>query len=930
MYKLVHILLISFFTILFSNCLLSAQSVKPTAVADSLFAVGKYEQAHEKYKILFQTNPNNPSLAYKLGVSYFYATRNIDKAIENLLIALESSPSSMVHLYLGKSYQLIYNFEKAISHYRQFIDEGGDPSTSKQHVENLISQCENGLFMLKYIYQPIVIDRKRVSKAEAHFYIVTKSESGSFIAKPNDLKTQADIKNNNCTPIFYPNNPKPGDKIVYSSYATNTAKSKDLFIIEMLENGFWSKPKDLGNVINTDLDEDFPYLAPDGVTLYFSSNSHYSMGGLDVYRSIFNPSTRQWSIPENIGFPISSTYNDFFYVPNDDESIATLVSDRNTPNDSVEVFLVRIDENPIRRSIDSPETIKKIASLSPESSNAKGGIYNNSQQQVKTQPQKQQAKTASFSAVENDPEYSRALAQGFSEQIKADSLRTRLVALRERFDYIYTAEDRRALERQVVAVEDALLAAQRNADLQFALASNIEQDYLTGKRKPADKPTSTFTTDKPTFLYQAQFAPTVFQTDELNQLAQAEKIASQVDKIRAEVIELKSKLSQLENDVDYKRQYPTYINRLRSFNQLLSSHIVVKKKIYGDCISVALIKRGATSNLDVRSEIDRANGHFRAATAIRNNATNDSRVESEYEALLLDELGVSRLEVAFAKLWEMRLFEQQLTTKVNRLEQNLFGRSLQKSTELNVASVNNQTDKDKAQQGITTIHRDEVKVVLSDSIVFDPVRAPSFQLLDKSPYNDIKDIPSHDPLPNGVVYKIQLAAFSNPVKISLFKGMVPISAEVVSGGKITKYYAGLFTSLSDAEKALPTVRVNGFKDAFIVAWHNGRSVQPSRAKSLENETRTELPREGTRIDIDNSKLYMIHIGNFPSRLPDDITQTVRAMSLGKDIIRKPDAQGGFIYSVGSYTSLSEATRVKDNLVASGLKNAFVVAVDLDN
>jgi hypothetical protein len=75
---------------------------------------------------------------------------------------------------------------------------------------------------------------------------------------------------------------------------------------------------------------------------------------------------------------------------------------------------------------------------------------------------------------------------------------------------------------------------------------------------------------------------------------------------------------------------------------------------------------------------------------------------------------------------------------------------------------------------------------------------------------------------------------------------------------------------------------------------------------------------------------MIHIGNFPSRLPDDITQTVRAMSLGKDIIRKPDAQGGFIYSVGSYTSLSEATRVKDNLVASGLKNAFVVAVDLDN
>ena len=61
-----------------------------------------------------------------------------------------------------------------------------------------------------------------------------------------------------------------------------------------------------------------------------------------------------------------------------------------------------------------------------------------------------------------------------------------------------------------------------------------------------------------------------------------------------------------------------------------------------------------------------------------------------------------------------------------------------------------------------------------------------------------------------------------------------------------------------------------------------------------------------------------------------MTQTIKALAPGKDIIRKPDNQGGFIYSVGSYSDAVEATRVKDNLIGSGIKNAFVVAVEMDN
>lgn len=922
-----------------------------SSIADSLFTAGDYKSALPLYDKLLERFPQEPDYHYRLGVCYLEATLQLDKAIEYLRFASTRQVPVLVYYYLGLAFQRNYQFDEAISLYRRFVINGGDPKISTKDVELLVSQCENGNFMLRYIYEPKIFDIKRIPLSELHNYISTAPSNGSFYRKPANLKTQLDLRNDEYSLIFYPKNPQPGHKVIYSSYGGTTTFGKDLFMIEMMPNGVWSLPKDLGEVINTNQDEDFPYLAPDGVTLYYASKGHYSMGGYDIYRTVFNPQTKSWSTPENLGFPFSSTYDDILYVPDEAGEMAIVVTNRNTLSDSVDVVLVKIDPNPIRRTVDSRETIRKIARLGAEPATlvAQQSTFidipkpTEPAEQVKPvetpkpiEPSKQLAKTAKFSAVEDDPEYSRALAQGFEEQIKADSLRLRLEALRARFDFIYTADDRRALERQVVAVEDALLAAQRNADIHFARASQIEQDYLTGIRKPADKPTATFSSDKPEFLYQAQFAPTVFQADELNRLAQFERLTPQIERLRVDVMGLREKVIQLEvhkgdsgfNVAEYNSAYSTYINRLNIFNASLANHVLGKKKLYNDCISVALMKAGANNNQEIRSEIDRANSHFRSATAIRNNISDDTRVESEFEALLLDELGVLRYEVAFSKLWGMQLFEQQVLSKIYRLEQSIFGQTLPQVQSRPTVS---QPEPKAAEQPRPQISRIEEPPVESKTIEFEPEKEPSFQVLDKSPYDANNPIPSHDPLPPGVVYKIQLAAFSNPVRVEFFKNMVPISAEPISGGKVTKYYVGNFITLAEAESALSTVRSKGFKDAFIVAWHDGRSVAPSRAKTLENSRPTVRQQEPVRIDMaSGNKLYVIQLGSYTGRLPEDIAQTIRALAPGKDVIRKPDNQGGFIYSVGSYSDLNEANRVKDNLVASGIKNAFVVAVELDN
>jgi tetratricopeptide (TPR) repeat protein len=898
--------------------------------ADSLFKNGNYSQAIVAYQNLLNLYPNDANIQYALGVSYLLATRNSAKAIDLLKRASTKEVSNQVYFYLAEAYLHGYEFDNAINYYRRYTINSGIANVSKSTIEQRLNWCENGTFMLKYLYQPTIVDKKIVSASDFYSSISTASPNGAFVPKPNDLKTSIDKKESDASTIFFPVNPQVGDRVFYSSYGSTTSQGKDIFVIERLADGFWSKPKNIGDPINTTFDEDFPYLAPDG-TLYFASKGHYSMGGYDIYRSVFNSITNTWSEPENLGFPFSSPFDDFLYVVNPDNTLVSFVTSRNVMPDSLEVVTVEVDPNPIRRAVTSLDIVREVAKLNVElgkSSEQTSIIPINKSQISKTQ------KTASGSAVENDTEYSRALAKGFAEQMKTDSLRIRLEALRARFDNISTAEERRKLEAQVVKVEDELLSAQHLADTHFARASQIEQEYITGKRKPAEKIAENYAVDNPQFLYQARYATSVFHSEELKRLANIEKNATLIDKQRKEILQLKKSISDKELDEAYKQSqnfkndYSTFVAKIKGLLPVYTEFTATKKKLYSDCISVAMVKQAASDRKDIRSEIDKANLHFRSAMAIRNNIDPNFTEESQFDALLLEELGVLRFELTFAKLWGLNLFEQSILSSIIRLEQSVFGKSLVQT------QVQVKESATVIQEKFDTIAPQKVNAEVAsaaDAIMFKPEVNPEFQIVEVSPYGLKNPIPIDEALPQGVLYRIQLGAYSNPVSIQSFKGMTPISGEKVSGGKITKYYVGKFFSLSNAEKALPSVKGLGFKDAFIVAWHNGRSVALSRAQSLEKHEQTNPPSE-TRIEIqpENSELvYVISLGSFKGRLPDDVSQTVRTLAPGKDIIRKPDSQGGFIYSVGNFKSLTEVNRVKDNLIGSGIGGAKVVTVEIE-
>jgi outer membrane protein OmpA-like peptidoglycan-associated protein len=101
-----------------------------------------------------------------------------------------------------------------------------------------------------------------------------------------------------------------GKTIYFASDMPGGYGGMDIYVSQ-LENGRWSSPRNLGEIINTPKNEVFPYVR--GNELYFSSDGFPGYGGLDIMVSVFNKS---WQAPENLRSPINSLRDDFgiFFV----------------------------------------------------------------------------------------------------------------------------------------------------------------------------------------------------------------------------------------------------------------------------------------------------------------------------------------------------------------------------------------------------------------------------------------------------------------------------------------------------------------------------------------------------------------------------------------------------------------------------------------
>ena len=181
--------------------------------------------------------------------------------------------------------------------------------------------------------------------------------------------------------------PEPLPGIINSSYSEKSVSiSKDeqtLYFTSNRPGGFggldlykatknkkneWTYVKNLGPTINTEFDEEGPFIDYDGVTLYFSSRGHEGMGGHDIFKSTFNAETNRWSTPANLGYPINTPDEDVFFISSPDGKTAYYSSLKEEGMGYQDIYVITIPEGlkNIPQAGDQKPIVAKVDSVKKE------------------------------------------------------------------------------------------------------------------------------------------------------------------------------------------------------------------------------------------------------------------------------------------------------------------------------------------------------------------------------------------------------------------------------------------------------------------------------------------------------------------------------------------------------------------------------------
>ncbi|MCO6498963.1 MAG: PD40 domain-containing protein [Vicingus serpentipes] len=129
---------------------------------------------------------------------------------------------------------------------------------------------------------------------------------------------------------------KDGNTMFFVSYRKDGYGGKDIYKATKNNDGSWSAPENLGPKINTEFDEDAPFLSNNGITFYFSSKGHEGIGGYDIFKSEFI--NGELSEPINLGIPLNSPLDDIYFVIDEEDQTGFLSSDRNGGNGGMDIY----------------------------------------------------------------------------------------------------------------------------------------------------------------------------------------------------------------------------------------------------------------------------------------------------------------------------------------------------------------------------------------------------------------------------------------------------------------------------------------------------------------------------------------------------------------------------------------------------------------
>ena len=197
----------------------------------------------------------------------------------------------------------------------------------------------------------IAKDVLKTNPRKSHLSVISSSTDGKtmFVFQKNkiyEIKRDGSTKDvqalsKNVNIDFYQNHAtisKDGNTLLFTSEDSRGNGGLDIYKSTKGSDGSWGVPENLGKTINTEHDEDSPYLSDDGKTLYFSSKGHQSFGNYDIYKSTLV--NGEWSQPQNMEQPINSPGNDIFMIESDNLSSGYISSYRKGGHGDMDIYKI--------------------------------------------------------------------------------------------------------------------------------------------------------------------------------------------------------------------------------------------------------------------------------------------------------------------------------------------------------------------------------------------------------------------------------------------------------------------------------------------------------------------------------------------------------------------------------------------------------------
>ncbi|MBQ6185076.1 MAG: PD40 domain-containing protein [Bacteroidales bacterium] len=250
------------------------------------------------------------------------------------------------------SARLQYDYPSAARLCQEAVDQD---STARAKAEDLLIMSQNGLRMMDFCSQPTVVAKQTFPLKD--FFLFYPLKNNSWRKTPNQLDSlgKDDLAGAVYIPegakdIYYSAEDEDGIRNIYRTY---------------LADSLWSAPMLINEQMTSSSDEIYPMLSPDGKSLYFASKGLYGMGGYDLYVSNWNPETKDWDVPVNMGFPYSSPYDDFLFINSEDGRYSIFASNRGCSKDSVCIYVLEYDGMPVRKAFSDVAELRQLAALVP-------------------------------------------------------------------------------------------------------------------------------------------------------------------------------------------------------------------------------------------------------------------------------------------------------------------------------------------------------------------------------------------------------------------------------------------------------------------------------------------------------------------------------------------------------------------------------------